>query len=123
MELKTVRETLYGGNPSRKLYSVYLKGNRIATGPTREEAVSQAKQALFDAYENIAKASVVRVAMDGTVLVFRRLSEDTAMYEFHRNGKPASGICMGRMSVDGGMTYVRDLGEYADYVVGQYNHG
>jgi hypothetical protein len=122
IQLTTRRETLYGGpmcHKQTKRYFVYLKGERIANGETKDEAVKAAKQVLFDAYNNLSRASVVRVAKDGSILVFRWLSADTAMYEFHRDGK-TSGCCMGTLTNGNGETF-RRLEDYADYVVSNYN--
>ncbi len=121
MELTTRREPSYGGfgHGKRYHYAVHLKGSVIATDDVKDVAVSKAKQALSNAYEYIGRASVIRIATDGTVIVFRYLSSDTAQYEFHRDGKPASGICMGRMT--NGVDTFRTLEAYADYIVGNYN--
>lgn len=123
MDLTTKRETVYGGpiagHKQSKKYFVYLRGERIANGDTKIEAEKSAKTALADAYEYVTRASEVRVAKDGSILVFRQTSADTAMYEFARDGKCVS-CCMGRMSRGDGST-ARNLAEYADYVIGNYD--
>lgn len=116
MELLTKRETLIRGKGVN--YCVYLKGRMIGHGPTKEAAQEAAKQALSDAFEYISLSCVTRVALDGTILVFRMLSADICMYEHCRDGRGGSS-CMGKMT-DGMQTF-RTMAEYADYVVGQYN--
>jgi hypothetical protein len=122
MDLTTKRETVYGGSMigrSAKKYFVYLRGERIAIGNTKIDAEKNAKTTLADAYEYVTRASEVRVAKDGSILVFRQTSADTAMYEFAREGKCGS-RCMGRMTRGDGST-ARNLAKYADYVVGNYD--
>lgn len=125
MELTTKRETVYGGLSRRqaKQYFVYLRGERIGNGATKEEAQRGAKQTLADAYNYLTRACVVRVARDGSVLVFRQLSDTTAMYEFCRaeHGYQGHSCCVGQMTGNGGLTKFRTLGEYADYVIGGYD--
>lgn len=120
MELTTKRETLYGGplTKSKKHYFVYLRGERIGNGETREDAQKNAKQALFDAYSNLTRAATARIARDGSILVFRMISSDVCLYEYVRDGKSGSS-CIGRMTKGDG-TVCTDMGEYADYVLGQY---
>ena len=85
----------------------------------KEPAEANAEQNLADAYTYLTRPAVARVAEDGTVLVFRQLSDTTAMYEFYRDGKPGSSSCTGTMS--NSMQTFRSLVEYADYVVSNYN--
>jgi hypothetical protein len=122
MELKTVRETVYGDpliGRNKKKYFVYLRGERVGYGDTKEEAQKRARQSLSDAYTYITRACEVRTACDGTILVFRQLSDTTAMYEYVRNGRGGSS-CLGQMT-DGNGNMLRSLAAYADYVVRQYD--
>ena len=122
--LVTVRETLYGGpltGSSRKEYIVYLDGARIANAPTKLAAEELAMSKLADAYRYATRACTIRVAKDGSVLVFRQLSDDSAMYEFCREDGDGRSTCMGRMA--NGLETFRTLTEYADYVVGRYDEG
>lgn len=120
MELLTKRETLYGGplGVTKKLYFVYLRGERIGNGATKEEAQAAAKQALSDAHNYITASCTARRARDGSILVFRMISPDICMYEFVRDGKSGSS-CLGKMTKGNGET-CKDMQEYADYVLGQY---
>jgi hypothetical protein len=122
MELKTQRETIYGGplaRGTRKAYFVYLRGQRIGHGDTKEAAQAAARQTLADAHEYLTRSCIARLAQDGTIIVFRQLSADTAMYEFCRDGAAGSSTCMGRMT--DGLSTFRTLREYADHTVAQYD--
>lgn len=122
MELTTKQETVYGGplvGRKAKQWFVYLRGDRIGNGASKEEAQAKAKQTLSDAYTYLTQPAIARVAIDGSVIVFRQIAPDSAMYEFCRDGKRGSGSCLGRMtSVD--ITF-SSLAEYADYVMSNYN--
>ena len=123
MKLTTKRETCYGGftghHTSKIQYSVYLGSRQVANAATKEEAERLAHEYLADAYDNVARNCIARAAVDGTIVVFRQLSDTTAMYEFCRGDGESHGSCMGTMS--NGMTTFRTLREYAQSVMTSYN--
>jgi hypothetical protein len=125
MQLKTVRELVYGGpicKGKRYQYFVYLDGARIGNGATKDEAEDNSKRELSHAFEYIARASEVRTATDGTILIFRQLSHDTAMYEFSRGNGASRSACLGRMTDPTGATF-KTLSEYADHIASRYDAG
>lgn len=75
MIINTKRETLYGGFGSGKSkhYVTYLGSERVGNGTTKDESESVAKQALLDAFEYVTRSATVRVAKDGSIIVFRMI--------------------------------------------------
>lgn len=119
MLLTTKLERLYGGCGRSMQYFVYLDHNRVGNGDTKAQAEAMAKQTLKDAYEYITHSSIALTANDGTVIVFRQIADDQAMYEFCRNGERGHGCCMGRMT--NGETTFTSLKAFAHYILSQHN--
>jgi hypothetical protein len=118
MTFTTRRGKKIGNIDNREKWYTSLRQEIIAEGDTKEAAESAATQVLLDAREYLGRAGTARLAKDGSIIMFRQLGPDTAMYEYIREGR-SSGSCMGRMT--NGFEAFRNLGEYADYVVGHYN--
>jgi hypothetical protein len=118
MTFTTRRGKKIGNTDNRGKWYASLREEVIADGDTKEAAESAATQLLLDAREYLGRAGTARLAKDGSIIMFRQLGPDTAMYEYIRDGR-SSGICMGRMT--SGFQTFRNLGEYADYIVGHYD--
>jgi hypothetical protein len=121
MNLETKRETIYHGmgRGASKRYFVYIGGERVGDGETKEQAQQAAARTLRNAHEYLTRSCIAKVANNGTVIVFRQIADDQAMYEFCRDNGQGGSCCMGKMS--DGWSDFRTLAEYADYVVARYN--
>lgn len=122
MKMQVIREKVYSRQLGGYIYRAILNGMSIDTAATKEEAEQKAYQRLFDALENIGGSCAVRVAKDGTIIVVRPLSKTDCMTEHCRGGR-SSGCSFGRMSMmeGGNMVMAKDVHEFADYTLAQYD--
>lgn len=116
--LRIERRKLYGPNaPRTARYFVSLGNEGIANDISREVAQAKAFETLYQSYMYVGSLCAARVAKDGTVLIVRETQKGIAQVEYNRAGKSGS-VSMGRMT--NGTRDFRDIQEYADYLLGQY---